>query len=213
MTEENNSQFYTVNNYALISTHRIFYSNISHRHFKLTMSQTKFLLFSTSPNYSSWPKLFLLQTFAYIPNLGVKFDFFLSYILHIPVSKSYWFYCLNAPFRFHSNLTTSTTAISHQDYCTTMIECQNTTKIILVKYMSDYVPFLTVISGFPTFMPYFVSSIPDTLAPQGVCLAFPLSAMTFPLVYTVLLVLKGDLFQDPGDTKICGCSSPLYKMA
>ena len=178
------------------------------------MPLTKFLLFSTPSNYSSWPKLFLLQTSAYIPNLGAKFDFFLSRILHIPVSKPYWFYCLNTIFRIHSNLTISTRAISHQHYCTTMIECQNTTKIILAKYMADYVPLLTVISGFSTSIPHFVSAIPDTLGPQGICLAFPLPAMTFPLVSsTVLLVLKGDLFQDPGDTKICGCSSPLNKMA
>ena len=77
-------------------------SNISHRHFKLPMPLTKFLLFSTPSNYSSWPKLFLLQTSAYIPNLGAKFDFFLSRILHIPVSKPYWFYCLNTIFRIFS---------------------------------------------------------------------------------------------------------------
>lgn len=223
MKEENNkSQFYSQSvSQTLISTHRIFYSNISQRHFKLTMSQTEFLLFSTpqiippGQNYSSCK---LLPT----PQTLVPFDSFLSRIyythiytiLHTLVSKSYWFYCLNTTFRIHSNLTTSTRAISHQDYCTTMIECQNTTKIILAKYMSDYVPLLRVISGFPTSIPHFVSPIPDTLGPQGVCLAFPLPAMTSPLVsHTVLLVLKGDLFQDPTDTKICGCSRPLYKMA
>lgn len=119
-----------------ISTHSNLLLSISkwmsNRHFKLNRSQTELLF----PLLRS-PNLFFLQTFVQTPNLGLRFDSHIHTpqlpnpvvgIIQIYPEPNHSLYHPNIS-RTPSHMTTSIIyIISHQDYCTTMAQCQTQPK-------------------------------------------------------------------------------------